>query len=82
MAPVAVHVEYCGGWGYGSRYERLKARILQAVPDAKVTGVTGKKTSFEVTLNGKLIYSKLKAGKFPEEEEIVEQVKKEAEATK
>jgi selT/selW/selH-like putative selenoprotein len=52
------------------------------VPDAKVTGVIGRKTSFEITLNGNLIYSKLKTDKFPEDAEIVAIVKKEAEATK
>jgi len=82
MAPVVVHVEYCGAWGYGGKYERLKKAITAAVPDAKVTGVIGRKTSFEITLNGNLIYSKLKTDKFPEDAEIVAIVKKEAEATK
>jgi len=82
MAPVVVKVEYCGNWGYGSRYERLKAQILAAVPDAQIRGVVGRKTSFEITVNGKLIYSKLKTDKFPDSNEIVAMVKKEAEATK
>jgi len=82
MAPVVVKVEYCGAWGYRSKYERLKAQILAAVPDAQVSGVVGRKTSFEITLNGQVIYSKLKTDKFPEYEEIVALVKKEAEATK
>jgi selenoprotein W-related protein len=29
---------------------------------------------FELTLNGDLVYSKLKTGKFPDEQEIVETV--------
>lgn len=82
MAPVVVKVEYCGAWGYSSRYERLKAQVLGAVPNAQVSGVVGKKTSFEITVNGNLIFSKLKAGKFPDNDEIVEMIKKEAEATK
>jgi len=82
MAPVVVKVEYCGAWGYGAKYERLKAQILTAVPDAQVSGVVGRKTSFEITLNGNLIYSKLKADKFPDNDEIVAMVKKEAESTK
>lgn len=82
MAPVVVKVEYCGGWGYGSRFERLKQDIEVAVPGAQVSGTVGRKSSFEVTLNGKVVFSKLKAGKFPENEEIVEMVKKEAAAGK
>ena len=35
------------------------------VPDAVVDGKPGRKTSFEVTVNDKLIYSKLEKGGFP-----------------
>jgi selenoprotein W-related protein len=31
---------------------------------------------FEISLNGKLVYSKLKTGEFPDEEEMVAQVGK------
>jgi len=82
MAPVTVHVEYCGAWGYSSRFARLKEDILAVVPDAQISGVVGRKTSFEVTVNGTVVFSKLKAGKFPNNEEIVEMVKKEAAAAK
>lgn len=78
MAKVIVHVEYCGAWGYASKYERLKRAILEAVPEAEITGVVGRKTAFEINLNGKLIYSKLKTGNMPEEKDIVEIIKKEA----
>jgi len=78
MGKVIVHVEYCGAWGYSKKYERLKGAILAAVPDADVTGVVGRKQSFEITLNGVVIHSKLKSEKFPEDKDIVEMVKKEA----
>jgi selT/selW/selH-like putative selenoprotein len=52
------------------------------VPDAQVSGTRGRKTSFEITVNDTVIYSKLKTDKFPDNEEIVRQIKKEAEATK
>jgi len=80
MGKAVVHVEYCGAWGYGAKYERLKRAIQAAVPEAEVTGTVGRKTSFEVTLNGELIYSKLKTGSMPKENEIVDQVKKAASA--
>ncbi len=50
--------------------------ILRAVPEAKVTGNAGRRSSFEVTINGKLVYSKLTAGSFPKFQNIVDQVVK------
>jgi len=71
MGKVKVHVKYCGAWGYKPKYERLKGAILKAVPSAAVTGAVGAKKSFEVELNDVLIYSKLKTGSFPSDEEII-----------
>ena len=48
--------------------------ILRAVPKAKVTGNAGRRSSFEVKINGKLIFSKLTAGGFPKFENIVNEV--------
>jgi len=80
MAKVRVHVEYCGAWGYGAKYERLKRAILAAVPSAEVTGAVGRKTAFEIKINDELVYSKLKTGSMPNENEIVDMVKKAASA--
>jgi len=82
MTKIIVHVEYCGAWGYKGKYERLKRAILAAVPEADVTGVVGRKQSFEITLNGNVIHSKLKSEKFPEDNEIVDLIKREAEEAK
>ncbi|PRD28579.1 UNVERIFIED_CONTAM: hypothetical protein NCL1_31945 [Trichonephila clavipes] len=40
--------------------------ILKAVPEAEVKGTVGRKSSFEVVVNGVLVFSKLKKGKFPD----------------
>jgi len=72
---VKVVIEYCGGWGYGPRYQELAAQITKAVPDAEVTGVIGRRTSFEVTVDDSLIHSKLTTMKFPDFDEVVEIVK-------
>jgi selenoprotein W-related protein len=43
----------------------------------KIKGVTLVPSSggcFEITVNGELIYSKLKTGQFPDEQAVVEQV--------
>ena len=68
--PVLVEIEYCGGWGYGPRYEELAALIKQKIPEAQVSGNVGRTTSFEVKVNGTLIHSKLKTMAFPDFEEV------------
>lgn len=71
---VQVHVEFCSGWGYGRRYEDLRREILAAFPNADVSGSKGRRTSFEVTMNGQLAYSKLQTGKFPDYSSVVKAV--------
>lgn len=43
-------------------------------PDAVVAGKTGRASSFEVTINDQLIFSKLKMGGFPDANELMNQV--------
>jgi len=47
--------------------ELIKARV----PLAQVVGDVGRRTSFEVTVNGTLIHSKLKTMGFPNYDEVV-----------
>ena len=60
-----VEVEYCGAWGYGPKYRQLASTIIEAVPSAQCSGKVGRSSSFEVVVDGKLIYSKLQNGSFP-----------------
>jgi len=76
MGKAVVEFEYCSAWGYAGKYERLKRAILDAVPSAEVSGKVGRKTSFEITLNGVVIHSKLKTEKMPDEKEIIDLIKK------
>ena len=73
-----VEVEYCGRWGYAPRYQELARTIKSSLPDAECVGNVGRNTSFEVVVDGTLIYSKLKTGKFPTYEDVVKAI----EATK
>lgn len=68
---VTVHVEYCGRWGYAPRFRDLKQRILRECPEASVDGEVGRATSFEVTINDKLVYSKLNEGAFPDFDAVI-----------
>jgi len=74
MAKVRVEVEYCGGWGYARRFKELAANITARVPEAEVTGATGRKSSFEIKINGDLAYSKLEAGGFPDMDSVIKGV--------
>jgi len=71
-----VYVEFCGAWGYEPRYRELRSMIMQQVPGAVVDGNIGRRSSFEVTINKKLIFSKLGNGSFPDFDAIVEEVVK------
>ncbi len=48
--------------------------ILDVVPEAVVNGNVGRRSSFEIKVNNKLIFSKLHHFKFPKPEAIIEQV--------
>ncbi|RNA07666.1 migration and invasion enhancer 1 [Brachionus plicatilis] len=60
--------------GYGSRFRELQRTILAEVPNAQVTGSVGRSASFEVTVNGNLVFSKLQKGSFPNFDDIAMQV--------
>ncbi|XP_066993733.1 migration and invasion enhancer 1 [Anabrus simplex] len=69
---VKVDIEYCGGCGYLPRFEELAEKIRSTVPTANVSGKEGRTGSFEVTVNGTLIYSKLSTMAFPDFENVTE----------
>jgi selenoprotein W-related protein len=53
----------------------LADKIKGGFADAKVEIVEGSGGVFEVTFDGKLIYSKKETGEFPEENEILDILK-------
>lgn len=50
-------------------------KIKADVPAANVVGHVGRRSSFEVTVNGKLIFSKLEQGSFPSFKEVISVVR-------
>lgn len=49
--------------------------IRQVVPGATITGARGRRTSFEVTIDGKhLAWSKLENGKFPDNQALAQSI--------
>lgn len=72
MSTVNIDIEYCGGWGYASRYRDLERQICKKVPQAKVSGMVGRRQAFEVKVNDTVIHSKLSVGSFPDFDEVTE----------
>jgi selenoprotein W-related protein len=54
--------------------EKLLRKYKQQIADLKLIPSSG--GCFELTVNGELLYSKLKTGKFPDEEALVAAVGK------
>jgi len=61
MGKVKVHVTYCGGWGYGSKFRSFQTELDSRYPgklditSESTPGITG---WFEVTVNGQMVHSK------------------------
>ena len=51
-----------------------KNYIIQLLPDAVVNMTPGRSSSFEVTVNGTLVYSKLATGAFPQFPALAQQI--------
>jgi predicted Rdx family selenoprotein len=47
---------------------------LRELPEAAVSGRFGRPSSFEITVNGNLIFSKLECGYFPSTSSVIEHV--------
>ena len=69
-----IHIEFCEKWNYGPEFERVSNIIKQQNSTAKINGndKAPRTGSFEVTINDKLIYSKLNTNNFPTENEVSE----------
>ena len=67
-----IHIEFCEKWNYHPDFDRVSKHIKQLMPDIKVEGNSKPPRSgaFEVTLDGKLVYSKFQTGNFPNSKEI------------
>ncbi|KAI5097267.1 selenoprotein W2a, partial [Silurus meridionalis] len=62
--------------GYEPRYQELKRVVIAEFPDAEVSGFVGRQGSFEIEINGQLIFSKLETSGFPYEDDVMETIQK------
>uniref|UniRef100_A0A8C7DSG9 Selenoprotein W n=1 Tax=Oncorhynchus kisutch TaxID=8019 RepID=A0A8C7DSG9_ONCKI len=56
---------------YEPRYKKLQQAVAVEFPGAEVSGFVGRKvSSFELEINGELVFSKLETGGFPMEKDV------------
>ena len=67
-----IHIEFCEKWNYQPDFDRVSKEIKKIMPNAQVASNSKPPRSgaFEVTIDGKLIYSKFQTGNFPNPKEI------------
>ena len=67
-----VHIEYCEKWNYKPEFDRVSNIINLIDEPINISGNDSEPRtgSFEVIVNGKLLFSKFKLGRFPNESEI------------
>uniref|UniRef100_A0A4W4DVJ5 Selenoprotein W, 2a n=1 Tax=Electrophorus electricus TaxID=8005 RepID=A0A4W4DVJ5_ELEEL len=56
--------------GYEPRYRELQRVVTAEFPEARVSGFVGRQGSFEIEINGQLIFSKLETSGFPYEDDV------------
>ena len=54
----------------------MKSKLEETFPDAKVKLVEGGGGNFDVIVDGKVVFSKNKSGRFPNETEIIQLLKR------
>ena len=69
-----IEIQYCVEWNYKPRAVSL-ADELQDAFGVEATLVPGSGGAFEISVDGKLEFSKFQTGRFPEPGEIVQKLK-------
>ncbi len=67
-----IHIEFCEKWNYHPDFDRVSKEIKKNIPNAQVQGniKAPRSGAFEVTIDGKLVYSKFQTGNFPNAKDI------------
>jgi selenoprotein W-related protein len=72
---VSVNIEYCAVCDFKRQCHELKEFLNKTIPEAKVECKTGRRGSFEVTINETLVHSKMQTLAFPVYEDVAENVR-------
>jgi len=71
-----IAIKYCAQWNYLPRASSLGDELKKNL-GAEIELVAGSNGVFDISLDGNMIYSKFKEGRFPQTDEILARVKKE-----
>ena len=74
MQTVKIEIHYCAEWNYEPEAASLAEELVNAL-DVKAKLVPGHNGIFDIIADGKLIFSKFQAGRFPETGEVVAKLK-------
>ena len=71
---MVIKIEYCVIWNYTPEFDRVSKIIKKNNPEIKIIGneKSPRSGSFEITFNGKIVFSKFEANEFPSETKILE----------
>ena len=69
-----VEIHYCSMWNYKPTAARVAAELKKDL-DVDATLVAGSNGIFDVTLDGKKVFSKKKIGRFPDAGEVTEAIR-------
>ena len=69
---IEISIEYCEKWNYEPEFDRVSKIISSFNKNVNIIGnFTPPRTgSFEISIDDKLVFSKLSSGKFPSSSEI------------
>ena len=67
-----INIEYCEKWNYKPEFDRVSKIITSINNNINIIGneSSPRTGSFEVSINNKLVFSKFKCDRFPDETEI------------
>ena len=67
-----VIIEYCVKWNYGPDFDRVSKLIKNVKSTAKIIGnpMPPRSGAFEITIDGKQIFSKFENGRFPSDSDV------------
>ncbi|ALC49403.1 CG15456 [Drosophila busckii] len=73
---VNVDIEYCGKCNFATQCQMLRQFLIAAHPGLEVTCRQGRRGAFEVSIDEKLVHSKLAGLAFPQHDSVLDQVKR------
>ncbi|XP_017352789.1 migration and invasion enhancer 1 [Cebus imitator] len=73
---VHIVVEYCEPCGFEATYLELASAVKEQYPGIEIESRLGGTGTFEIEINGQLVFSKLENGGFPYEKDLIEAIRR------